>query len=258
MNPTYTLITGASSGIGLALAKTFAREKHNLILVARREDKLKALAEELRKTGVLVEVIPADLGNAEGAEKLFKQVMDKALEVDILVNNAGRGNAGEFVDQSADEMLGTIELNMTSLTLLSRLFLGPMKARGKGHILNIASVAGFMPGPGMALYHATKAFVLSLSEALNAELSGSGISVTASCPGPTESEFHGHADTLSLKSFKILHMMSAEQVAKEAYDAMTARKSFIVHGVMNRLMVTSPKLMPRRAVARIVKTLMAK
>jgi len=258
MTTNYTLITGASSGIGLALANEFASKKHNLILVARREQKLNEIAKDLVKQGIKVEVVTADLSVAGGAEQLFDKVKEKKLNVDVLVNNAGRGNSGEFCDQETDHMRGTLELNMTSLTVLTRLFVDEMKVRRHGHILNTASIAGFMPGPGFAVYHATKAYVLSLSEALNIELKGTGVSVTASCPGPTESEFHQHADTMELKSFKILSLMTAEQVAKEAYKAMQAGQSFVIHGRLNQALAVSPKLLPRRLVPKIVKTFMAK
>ena len=147
---------------------------------------------------------------------------------------------------------------MLSMSILSRLFLDNMRQNKQGHILNIASVAGFMPGPGFAVYHASKAFVLSLSEALNTELAGTGVSVTVSCPGPTESEFHQHAETLDLKTFKLLTLMPAEQVAKEAYTAMKAGKSLVIHGLINQALATSPKLLPRRFVPAIVKKMMAK
>ena len=258
METNYTLITGASSGIGLALAKHFASKKHNLILVARREKKLKEVATSLRKYGIKVQVFAADLANSDGAEALYQLTKDKKLSVDILVNNAGRGNTGEFCDQDAEHMKGTMELNMVSLAILSRLYLEDMKKAKQGRILNIASIAAFMPGPGFAIYHATKAFVLSLSEALNAELSGSGISVTASCPGPTESEFHQHAETLDLKGFKLLSLMSAEKVAEEAYIALQAGKPTVIHGIINQALATSPKLMPRRLVPTVVGKMMAK
>jgi len=258
MTSYYTLITGASSGIGLALAEQFARKKHNLILVARRKQKLDAVAKKLSHHGVKVKVISADLSLPGGAELLFKQVEKQNLHVDTLVNNAGRGNSGEFCDQEVDHMQGTLELNMTSLTVLTRLFIPKMKQRRSGRILNIASIAGFMPGPGFAVYHATKAYVLSLTEALNIELQGLGISVTASCPGPTESEFHQQADTLDLKGFKMFSLMPAKKVAEEAYAAMNARRPIVVHGILNQALATSPKLLPRNWVPRIVKTFMTK
>jgi len=258
MTISYTLITGASSGIGLAIAEEFARQKHHLILVARREGKLKELADKLKKFGVKVEVITADLAVNAGAEALFEKVQKQGLNVDILVNNAGRGNSGEFSEQAPDHMRGTLELNMTSLTILSRLFIDQMKINGYGRILNVASIAGFMPGPGLAVYHATKAYVLSLSEALNAELKGTGVSVTASCPGPTESEFHTQADTTSLKGFNMVSFMTAKQVAEEAYVALKKEQAFIIHGRLNQAFATTPKLMPRRWVPRIVKTFLAK
>lgn len=257
MTSTYALITGASSGIGLALARHFASKKHNLILVARRENKLKEIASEIESTGVKVEVITADLATSEGAEALYQKTKDLNLSVDILVNNAGRGNLGEFSDQDLGQMKGTMELNMISLTVLTRLFLEDMKKNKHGHILNIASIAGFVAGPGFAVYHATKAFVLSLSEALNSELKGTGVTVTASCPGPTESEFHQKADTESLKSAKLIQYMTAEQVSEEAYNAMKAGKSIVIHGLLNQALAATPKLMPRRLATKIASSVLA-
>lgn len=253
----YALITGASSGIGRALAFELASHGHPLILVARREAMLRELEEALHlRYGTKTQVFTADLSVQEGAQKLYQQVSDAGLCVGILVNNAGRGNAGMFAEQAADEMHATIELNVQSLTTLTRLFLPSMQARGTGKILNLASVAGFLPGPGFAVYHATKAFVLSLSEALNTELRGSGVSVTASCPGPTESEFHEKANTFKLKHFDLVAMMSAEKVAAQAYEAMMRGDSFVVHGMMNRMLSSSPKLLPRRWVPGIVGRIM--
>jgi short-subunit dehydrogenase len=258
MTSNYTLITGASSGIGLALAKHFASKQHNLVLVARREDKLKEIANELKSGGIKVEIITADLANNQGAEELYQKTKELKLNVDILVNNAGRGNLGEFSEQGVDHMKGTMELNMISLTVLSRLFIEDMKKRKHGHVLNIASIAGFMPGPGFAVYHATKAFVLSLSEALNAELSGTGVTVTASCPGPTESEFHQQADTDSLKSANLISYMTAEQVAEEAYNAMKSGKAIIIHGLINKAFAATPRLIPRGLARKIASTVLAK
>jgi len=258
MDTSYTLITGASSGIGLALAKQFASQKHNLILVARRKTKLTEAATLLRKEGIKVQIFTADLATTDGAQTLYQEIKDKKLCVDTLVNNAGRGNAGEFCDQDYVQMQGTMQLNMASMTVLTRLFLDDMKHAKHGYILNIASVAAFMPGPGFAIYHATKAFVLSLSEALHNELEGTGISVTASCPGPTESEFHQHADTADLKPFKLISLMTAEQVAQEAYQAMKERKPFVIHGLMNQVMTSTPKILPRKFVTALVRKLMTK
>ncbi len=253
----YALLTGASSGIGLALAEVMAAAGHNLILVARREEKLRAIAEELQQRhGNTVVVHAADLSENAGADELYRRIQSEGLHVDILVNNAGRGNAGLFASQDVQHMRGTLELNMTTLTILSRLLISDMLTRGQGRVLNIASVAGFMPGPGFAVYHATKAYVLSLSEALHEELKGSGVSVTVSCPGPTESEFHDQAHTHDLKNFDLVAFMTAEKVAEQAYRAMMAGNPIVVHGVLNRALAASPKWMPRRWVPRLVHRLM--
>ncbi len=259
MTAGYTLITGASSGIGLALAECFATKRHKLILVARREARLLKLAEGLRtEHGVDVQVFAHDLLADSGPEELFQRIVASGLLVDTLVNNAGRGEAIAFSAQSMDSIKNTMSLNMTALTVLSRLFLDAMLAQGEGRILNIASVAGFMPGPGLAVYHATKAYVLSFSEALNVECQGRGVSVTASCPGPTESEFHQHAKTRELKNFDRFGLMPAERVAKQAYEATMAGESVVVHGQLNQLLTLSPKLLPRKWVPRIVAKIMSR
>jgi len=253
MTATYTLVTGASSGIGLAFATEFAQQKHNLILVARREHILQKIAQELETKDVSVEVVPADLAATGGAEALFREVESRGLQVDILVNNAGRGNTSKFCEQNVQHMRGTQELNMISLTLLSRLFISKMEANGYGRVINVASTAAFMPAPGFAVYHASKAYVLSLSEALNIELKGTGVSVTASCPGLTESEFHVHADFVNVKGFDKIPQMPARQVAQEAYAAMMAGRSLVLHGYLNKALATLPKLIPRRWVPYLVK-----
>jgi len=257
MKSSYALVTGASSGIGLAIARTLAGLGHNLILVARRESRLQAIAEELRgQCGVDVIIQTADLSRVDAAEQLFQTLQNQKREVEILVNNAGRGNAGLFALQDPENMRGTLELNMVSLTLLTRLFADQMLSRGRGRILNIASVAAFMPGPGFAVYHATKAFVLSLSEALHTELNGSGVTVTASCPGPTDSEFHDQAHTHDLKNFDTVAFMSAETVAEQACKAMLAGESVVVHGALNKALAASPRWLPRKWVPRIVHRVM--
>ncbi len=251
------LITGASSGIGKEIAEELAKKGTQLILVARRKEKLELLASELEKTyHIKCFIIPHDLSTLDAAQTLFDKVQQANLTVDILVNNAGRGHYGNFMALDPEVEAGTIQLNVVTLTSLSKLFGQAMVSRGEGYILNIASIAGFIPGPGMAVYNATKAFVLSLSEAVNEELKGTGVSVTASCPGPTESEFFTLAGTDDLKNLKYAQMMKASVVAKQAVDALFNRKPVVVHGASNKAMTFMPRLMPRKTVSHIVKSLM--
>ena len=188
--PVTALITGASGGIGYELAKLFAKDHHNLVLVARNETRLAQVAGELqRQFGISARPIVLDLGTPGSPQALFEQMQRQDIAVNILINNAGYGKLGEFAEISVEESLGQIELNVTALTCLTRLFMVPMIKRSWGKIMNVASTAGFQPGPLMAVYYATKAYVISFSEALANELADSGITVTCLCPGPTETGF---------------------------------------------------------------------
>ena len=197
------LITGASGGIGYELAKLFARDHHNLVLVARSSAKLAHFAGELeRQFGISAKPIALDLVAAPAPQFLFDQLGREGISIDILVNNAGYGVLGEFAGVPLEESLGQIQLNVTALTQLTRLFLGSMLERHSGRILNVASTAGFQPGPRMAVYYATKAYVISFSEALANELSGTGVTVTCFCPGATDTGFQGRAGTENTMLFR--------------------------------------------------------
>src|SRR6202790_2259799 len=188
------LITGASGGIGYELAKLFARDHYNLVLVARSAERLRRVAEELQgRSGVAVKTVALDLAEASAPRSLFDQLQREGVAVDVLVNNAGFGSIGEFASIAEEEILGQISLNITAVTHLTRLFLPAMLARRHGKIMNVASTAAFQPGPLMAVYYATKAYVLSFSEALANETGGSGVTVTAVCPGPTATAFQKRA-----------------------------------------------------------------
>src|SRR5713226_732611 len=198
------LITGASGGIGYELAKLFAQDLHNLVLVARSGTKLTQFADELqRQFGASVKSIPLDLAAAPAPQFLFDQLQREAVAVDILVNNAAYGKFGEFANIPLEETLGQIQLNITALTCLTKLFLTPMLERRTGKIMNVASTAGFQPGPLMAVYYASKAYVISFSEALANELKGSGVTVTCLCPGATDTEFQKRAGTEETLLFKL-------------------------------------------------------
>src|SRR5580658_11232472 len=214
------LITGASGGIGYELAKLFARDHHNLVLVARSADKLAQVATELQTHGVTVKTIALDLTTPPAPSFLFDQLQREGIAIDILVNNAGFGIYGEFAEMPEAEILGQIDLNIRALTELTRLFLPPMIARHNGRIMNVASTAGFQPGPLMAVYYATKAYVLSFSEAIANELRGSGVTVTCFCPGATHTGFARRAGMEKSRLFQKLGATSAEKVAEDGYRAV--------------------------------------
>ncbi|MFN8374975.1 MAG: SDR family oxidoreductase [Anaerolineae bacterium] len=246
------LITGASGGIGLELAKVFAREGHNLVLAARSEKKLQELAADLsQKHAVQVTVIAKDLAQPSAPDELYAELQSKHINVDILVNNAGFATYGYFSDIDAQQDMEMVQLNVAALTHLSKLFLPGMKARGWGRLMNVASTAAFQPGPLMAVYYATKAYVLSLSEALAAELRGTGVTVTALCPGPTESGFQQRA---AIEDTKLVQngLMDAGLVAEQGYRALMAGTTVYIPGWMNRIMALAPRFTPRDLTARIV------
>ena len=255
------LITGASSGIGLELSKVFARTGHDVILVARSEDKLQALKDELSKAhGIKATVFCHDLTNRSAPQTLFDQVQQAGLTVDVLVNNAGYGDYGEFAKGDWEKLEGMILLNMLALTHLTRLFLPAMIARESGKLLNVASTAAFQPGPMMAVYFATKAYVLSFSEAIAAETEDQGINVTILCPGPTQSNFieTSNMDRMALadKSGEDKLPTSAE-VAQFGYDALQKGQVVAVHGIANKLMTLSTRFAPRSLIRKGVKQFMA-
>ncbi len=252
------LITGASAGIGRALSRCFAADRHDLVFVARQEQKLKQVAEELhREFQIATKVVVADLAQPEAPRKIFEAVQADSLSIDFLVNNAGFGLGGKFVETKLATELEMIQVNIASLVSLTKLFLPDMLARKSGRILNVASTAAFQPGPLMAVYYATKAFVLSFSEAIANELSGTGVSVTALCPGPTASEFQARAqiqETRLVKS-KLMGFMSAEAVARVGYQGCLRGKRVVIPGVMNKVGVQSVRISPRRVVTQVARML---
>jgi short-subunit dehydrogenase len=245
------LITGASGGIGYELAKLFARDHHNLVLVARSADKLAQVATELQGQGLTVKIIALDLASPLAPKFLFDQLQSEGVAVEILINNAGFGAFGEFAQLPEEEILGQIQLNITALTELTRLFLPPMIARRGGRIMNVASTAGFQPGPLMAVYYATKAYVISFSEAIANELHGSGVTVTCFCPGATHTGFAQRAGTEKSRLFKQLGAMSAEKVALDGYRAVMEGRTLAISGTHNWLVAQSTRLAPRKLVTAI-------
>ena len=258
---TTALITGASSGIGLELARVFARNGHDVILVARSEDKLQALQSELSKDyGVQATVFSHDLTDTKAPQALFDQIQQSGLTVDVLVNNAGYGDYKEFAQSNWDKLEGMILLNVLALTHLCRLFLPGMIQRGQGQVLNVSSTAAFQPGPMMAVYFATKAYVLSFSEAIAAETEDKGINVTVLCPGPTQSDFIDRAnmDRMALASGSSRDKLpTSAEVAQFGYDALQKGQVVAVHGFTNKLMTFSTRLAPRSIIRKGVKQFMS-
>ena len=216
------LVTGASAGIGRELARSFAADKSNLVLVARRRDRLEDLAAELRKQhGVEVRVMAADLGRADAPQAIVDSLTREAVTLDVLVNNAGFGLLGPVAELDLDRQMEMIQVNVAALTHLTRLLLPGMIERHRGGILNVALTAGFQPGPFMAVYYATKAYVISFSEALADELAGTGVTVTCLCPGPTATEFAETARMGDALMFR-LQTMTAQRVARPATAGFAA------------------------------------
>jgi uncharacterized protein len=241
------LVTGASGGIGYELAKLFAQDGRNLVLVARSGEKLAQFANELQhQFGIVVKSIALDLGSAPAPQFLFDQLQRERVAVDFLVNNAGYGKYGAFAEVSLEESLGQIQLNVIALTALTRLFLPEMIERGTGKILNVASTAGFQPGPLMAVYYASKAYVISFSEALANELKNTGVTVTCLCPGPTLTDFQKRAEVETSRLFKQFGPMSAKTVAQDGYRAMIKDKTLVISGFKNWLVAESVRVAPRK------------
>ena len=246
------LITGASSGIGLELAKRFAADKCNLVLVARSQDKLDSLATAMRQEhGIQVLVLTKDLAEPAAPQEIFDQLTAQGVTVDVVVNNAGFGSVGTVAALPLDRQLDMVQVNVVALTHLARLFLPGMIQRGRGGVLNVGSTAGFQPGPGMAVYYATKAFVLSFTEALAEELAGTGVGATCLAPGPTATGFgadSGMGETLIFK----LGMMDAATVARIGYRAYRRRKPLVISGWTNRIGAFLVRLVPRALVRKVV------
>ena len=248
------LVTGATSGIGYEFAKLLAKDGHDLVLAARRQERLEAVAEELRTGyGHRVEIVAVDLARDDGAGKVFQAVDDAGLAVDILINNAGYAVYGPFKDTDLDLELQMMHVNMLTLTTLTKRVLPLMLGRRSGRILNVASTAAFLPGPLMAVYYATKAYVLSFSEAIAEELRDSGVTVTALCPGPTATGFQHRAAMEESKLVKDREIMDAAAVAQIGYEGMMQGKSIVIPGLRNKLTTEAPRVLPRRLMTRLVR-----
>lgn len=253
------LITGASSGIGLALARVFAGDGVDVILSARSEDRLRELANEVRETyRVKARVIPADLSRPGQAQRVYDRVVATGWQVDCLVNNAGFGVYGDFAETDWMAEAAMVQVNIVALTQLTKLFLPEMIARGRGRILNVASTAAFQPGPMMAVYFATKAYVLSFSEAIAHELRGTGVHVTALCPGATETGFQRAAGATGSRVFDSRKLPTGADVARYGYKVLQRQKRVAVHGAINKMLAFGTRLLPRRAVVAITKMLISR
>jgi short-subunit dehydrogenase len=251
------LVTGASSGIGRELSLVLAREGHDLVLVARREPELRALADEVKsRFGADSTVITADLSTPDGVRHVYDTVTSAGLDVDVLVNNAGFGGHGRFVETAAADEQRMLAVNVVALTDLTKLFAPDMVKRHRGRILNVASTAAFQPGPFMAIYYASKAYVLSFTEALGEELVGTGVTATALCPGVVPSGFQdvaGLADDAPMVTTPAAK--SADFVAQAAYDGMMRGKRVVIPGTLNKIGVQSLRIAPRRAVLSVIRRL---
>lgn len=254
------LITGGSGGIGAELARLFARDGWDLVLVARSRDGLERVGRELAAAhGIRYHAIPADLTDPAAPRAIHDAVQALGIHVDALVNNAGFGLMGSFVDTGGEaptelaRELEMLQVNIVALTHLSKLFLPAMVRRGRGYVMNVASTAAFQPGPLMAVYYASKAYVLSFSEALSVELAGTGVTATALCPGATRTEFQTVANMDGSRLFRAGHVMTAAEVAEAGYNAMRAGKSSIITGAVNRVMAAGTRFIPRAMAARLAK-----
>ena len=251
------LVTGASGGIGWELAWLLARDGNDLVLVARSEPKLQELAAALRRDcGVQVHVIAADLSEPDAPESVLRAVEEAGIAIDILINNAGFGMYGPFLEGDRGRQLEMIRLNVVALTDLSWLFARGMVAQGRGRIMNVASLAAFAPGPLMAVYYATKAYVLSFSEALSAELQGTGVSVTAFCPGSTRTNFQDVASAGGTRLFRSPGAMDVKPVARAGYEALKRGTVVAIPGIHNKLLAKSMSFVPRGLVRKVSRALM--
>lgn len=248
----FVLVTGASSGIGLELSRLFAKDKYDLVLVARSKDKLESLKKELEaEHGIKASLVIADLSKPGSSEQIKKSLDSKGIKISVLVNNAGFGDYGLFKESNLEKTENMINVNILALTKLTRLFLDDIVSE-KGGILNVASVAAFQPGPYMSVYYATKAYVLSFSEALAEELDDEGVVVSALCPGPTKTNF---VETSEIKDDGFFgdNIPSAKEVAEYGYSKFMSGKRVAIHGFKYKVLANVVRVLPRKLVTKIVK-----
>jgi short-subunit dehydrogenase len=253
------LITGASNGIGLELAKVHASKGGDLVLVARNKSKLDELKKDLEKQyKVSVYTIGKDLSLPNSAQEIYDETKKQNIQVDFLINNAGFGDFGLFAETDWNKELQMINLNITTLTLFTKLYLQDMVKRRNGRIMNVASTAAFQPGPTMAVYCATKAYVLSFTEAISNEVSDKGITITALCPGATETGFQAAGGMGESKLFKDRKLPTAKEVAEYGYASMIKGKTVAIHGMMNYIMSNSIRFIPRAMVLKVSRKMLDK
>jgi uncharacterized protein len=250
------LITGATGGIGYEFVKLFAQEGYNLVLVARSGEKLVRIAQEFtQKYNITVKFITKDLSIITSPEEIFQELQQENITVDILINNAGFAIYGLFGQTDLNTELQMMQVNMVCLTHLTKLFLKDMVKQGYGRIMNVASTAAFQPGPLTAVYFATKAYVLSFSEAIANELEGTGVTVTALCPGPTETGFQQRAVMENSKLVNGQKLMDAETVARIGYAALMKGKTVVVTGIKNKILAASVRFATRKTITKIVRNM---
>lgn len=250
------LITGASGGIGYEFSKILARNAYNLVLVSRTKEQLNAISKELENEyAIQTKVIPKDLSKSDAPQELYDEIVADGVEIAVLINNAGFGLNGKFVDISAEKQLELIQLNITSLTMLCKLFGADMVKKQSGRILNVASTAAFQAGPIMSTYYASKSYVLLFSEGINNEFAQDGVDVSVLCPGPTNTGFSDRAEMNDTKMLNVPWMMNAAEVAEIGYAGLMNRKKLIIPGVMNKILAFSSRLMPRSLLVLIARYL---
>jgi len=248
------LITGASMGLGAEFARLFAANGHDLVLTARSADRLAAVKREVEGLhGASVRVVVADLSDPQAPHAIFRELRAAGVEIDVLVNNAGFGMYGFFHEADRDVVMDMIQVNVNALVLLTRLFIDGMVARHRGFILNVASTAAFQPGPLQPVYYATKAFVLSFTEAIGNELKGTGVGATALCPGPVPTGFQERAQVGNPRGLRVLMRTTPEEVVRAGFDGMVKGKSVVIPGTLNKIHVFLLRLSPRNLVTATVR-----
>jgi uncharacterized protein len=253
------LITGASSGIGADLAREAAKDGHDVVLSARRVEPMQVLAKELESYGASATILAADLSKPAGPGNLVKDIGERGLAIDLLINNAGLGANGPFAESDISRLGEMLQVNIVALTEITRLMLPAMVARKRGKVMLLASTASFQPGPRMAVYCASKAYVLSFGEAISYELRNTGVTVTTVCPGATSTEFARVAGTENIAIHKsaMSSVMSSAEVARIGYQGMKAGKRVVVTGLMNRIMAVSARVSPHAMVLPIANSMMS-
>ena len=250
------LITGASAGIGYELSKIFAKNGYHLVLVSRNKPRLEVIAKELENHhDIRATVISKDLSKSSAPQELYDDIAADGIDINVLVNNAGFGTNGKFTDIIADKHIDLIQLNITSLTMLCKLFGTDMVKKGSGSILNVASTAAFQAGPFMSTYYASKAYVLMFSEAIHNELAQDGVNVTVLCPGPTHTEFFERNEMIDTKIAKSPFIMKAADVAQAGFAALMKKKKVVIPGLINKLLVFTVRFTPRSLITLITRSL---